>query len=214
MICNTIMAAGMAALAEDIEKGTPARDAVAAMYRKNRQVIFTGNGYSSEWPAAAAKRGLPNLNTTPKAIAQWATAKNIKVFKDLNIFTEDETKARTEVFYEAYNTTLIVEAKTMIQMVESAVVPACAQDIAGYAGSRLAGPRAALYESINTETDKLKQLMEKLPFDMVKEADYLCNTIKPQMDALRSKVDEAEGLMQKDLYPYPTYEEMLYHHHH
>merc|ERR1712151_927260 len=146
MICNTIMAAGMSALADEIEKGTNARDAIAAMYKKNRQVIFTGNGYSQEWPKQAATRGLANLNTTPKAIKTWSSAKNIDILKSLEIYQEDETKARAEVMYEAYNTTLMVEAKTMVQMIETGILPACAKDLAGYGTSKLVGGRGQLYE--------------------------------------------------------------------
>merc|ERR1740116_792802 len=213
-ICNTIMAAGMSVLAEEIEKGTNVRDAVAAMYKKNRQVIFTGNGYSPEWPAEAAKRGLPNLNTTPKAIKEWASAKNIEIFKKLKILTEEETRARTEVMYEAYNATLMTEVRTLIQMVETGILPACAKDLAIYGQSKLAGGRAKVYESIAAESQKLQDLLAQVPEDMEKEADFLCDIMKPQMDAVRRLVDQAEGLMEKSLYPYPTYEAMLYHHHH
>merc|ERR1711988_1928833 len=100
MICNTIMAAGMAELASQIEGGTKTRDAVAAMYKKNRSVIFTGNGYSTEWPLEASKRGLPNLNTTPKAIKTWASDKNKKVFQDLGILSAEEAEVRAEIMYE------------------------------------------------------------------------------------------------------------------
>jgi len=214
MICNTIMAAGMSALSDEIEKGTSARDAVAAMYKNNRPVIFTGNGYSAEWPQEAEKRGLPNLNTTPKAVKEWASAKNIAVMKKLAIMTEEETKARADVMWEAYNTTLSVEVKTLIQMVETGILPACAKDLNSYGVSKLAGTRSKTYEGIVAEKDKLTALMGKLPSDMVKEAEYLCNIVKPQMETLRKLVDEAEDLMESSLYPYPSYEMMLYHHHH
>merc|ERR1712014_205261 len=194
MICNTIMAAGMSALADDIEKGTKARDAIAAMYKQNRQVIFTGNGYSQEWLKEAAQRGLTNLNTTPKAIKTWSSAKNVDILNKLNILTSDETHARTEVMYEAYITTLTVEVNTLIQMVQTGILPACVKDLAifGNHASRLT----------------------KVPSDLEKEAEFLCDIVKPQMDVVRKLVDEAEGLMEKSLYPYPTYESMLYHHHH
>merc|ERR1719394_1671322 len=81
MICNTIMAAGMKELSDRIENKTCARDAVAAMYKENRNVIFTGNGYSAEWPKEAEKRGLPNLNTTPLATATFNSKKNKAVFE-------------------------------------------------------------------------------------------------------------------------------------
>merc|ERR1719229_1145372 len=132
MVCNTIMAAGMAEFSKKIEGGMNARDAVAEMYKLNRNVIFTGNGYSAEWPVEAEKRGLSNLNTTPKAIKHWASDKNVKLFESLGVFTEEETKARAEVMYEAYNTTLSIEASTMVDMVNTGFMPAFAQDLALY----------------------------------------------------------------------------------
>jgi glutamine synthetase len=215
MVCNTIMASGMSYLADQIESGKSPRDAVAKMYEVNRKVIFTGNGYSPEWPAEAEKRGLPNLNTTPKAVKTWNSDKNIKVFKDMGVFTPEETEARSEIMYEAYITTLSIEAQTMIDMVESGILPACAQDLAIYKDSTgLAGDREKVYGCIKMEKDELKNTLANMPHDMAKEAEYLCDIVKPQMARLRGVVDTAEGLMNKGLYPYPTYEAMLYHHHH
>jgi glutamine synthetase len=209
------MASGMSYLADQIEAGQSPRDAVAKMYEVNRNVIFTGNGYSPEWPAEAAKRNLPNLNTTPKAIKTWNSAKNIKVFQDMAVFTPEETEARSEIMYEAYITTLSIEAQTMIDMTESGILPACAKDLALYKDSLgLAGDREKVYGSIKIECDELKNTLANMPHDMAKEAEYLCETVKPQMARLRDGVDKAEGLMSKGLYPYPTYEAMLYHHHH
>jgi len=215
MICNTIMAAGMSALSEKIEGGMKARDAVAEMYKTNRNVIFTGNGYSAGWPAEAAKRGLPNLNTTPKAIKHWASGKNVELFEKMGVFSKEETKARAEVMYESYNATLHVEVSTMIDMVKIGFLPAFAQDLSLYKdASDLAGNRKVLYASVKTETEKLAKMMKEAPKDMVAEAEYLCDKVKEQMVKVRSLVDEAEGILAKGLYPYPTYESMLYHHHH
>jgi len=215
MICNTIMAAGMSALSEKIEGGMSVRDAVADLYKTNRAVIFTGNGYSAEWPQEAAKRGLSNLNTTPKAIKHWASDKNIKLFETLGVYSEEETKARTEVMYEAYSTTLTIEANTMVDMVNTGFLPAFAQDMALYKDApELAGERKKLYTSVKVETEKLAKMVKAAPHDMVQEADYLCETVKAQMVAVRALVDEAEGFLEKGLYPYPNYESMIYHHHH
>merc|ERR1712232_1184614 len=172
MICNTIMASGMSYLASQIEGGKSARDAVAEMYKTNRSVIFTGNGYSSEWPLEASKRGLPNLNTTPKAIKTWASEKNKKLFQDLGVLSTEETEARAEIMYEAYSTTLSIEAKTMVDMVETGILPACAQDLALYKDSpSLAGDREKTYGSIKAENDKLKTILASAPHDdMDKEA--------------------------------------------
>merc|ERR1719210_1584943 len=116
--------------------------------------------------------------------------------------------------YENYNTMLSIEVQTMMQMVQTGILPACAKDLAKYtAAPSLAGDRAKVYESIKTETDKLKELFRKKPHELAAEAAYLCDTVKPQMAAVRALVDRAEGLLEKGLYPYPAYEELIYSHH-
>jgi len=213
-ICNTIMASGMAALSDLIEGGMSHRDAVAKLFKDNRHVIFTGNGYSAEWPVEAKKRGLSNLNTTPLAVATFNSEKAKKLFADMGIFSAEECDARSEIMFENYTTTLSVEVETLINMIETGILPACAKDMAKYqAMPSLAGERQATYDSIKTETDKLKQLFDKRPHDLQAEAKYLCDTIKPQMVAIRALVDKAEGLLEAGLYPYPTYEELIYSHH-
>mmetsp|Transcript_50346 Transcript_50346/g.90409 ORF Transcript_50346/g.90409 Transcript_50346/m.90409 type:complete len:707 (+) Transcript_50346:55-2175(+) len=216
MICNTIMSSGMAHLSELVEGGKSLRDAVAEMYAANKHVIFTGNGYSAEWPVEAEKRGLPNLNTTPKAVATWASDKNKAIFEKLGIYSAEETEARQEVMYENYITTLGVEADTMVQMMETGIYPACAKDMAKYAGmAKMAGERQKVYEGIVDETEKLKALIaDKHKASLPEEAAYLCDTVKPQMNTLRALVDKAEGLLETSLYPYPSYEALLYSHHH
>eukprot|EP00930_Biecheleria_cincta_P054226 TRINITY_DN4020_c0_g1_i2.p1 TRINITY_DN4020_c0_g1~~TRINITY_DN4020_c0_g1_i2.p1 ORF type:complete len:490 (+),score=110.75 TRINITY_DN4020_c0_g1_i2:202-1470(+) len=215
MICNTIMASGMAHLAGLIEGGMSHRDAVAQVYKENKHVIFTGNGYSADWPVEAAKRGLPNLNTTPKALATWNSAKNKAVFEKMKIYSAEETEARAEVMLENYVTSLSVEADTMVQMMETSMYAACAKDLEKYKSlPKLAGNRQAVYESIVDETEKLKAAIQaKHKPTLQEEATYLCDIVKPQMAALREVVDKAESLIEKGLYPYPTYETLLYSHH-
>jgi len=214
-IVNTVMASGMAQLASLIEGGKSHRDAVAQMYKENRAIIFTGNGYSAEWPVEAAKRGLPNLNTTPLALATFNSKKSKEVFKAMGVYEDDETDARQEVMYENYNTVLSIEVETMIRMVETGILPACAQDMAVYSAMpSLAGDRSKTYGDIMGEVNKLKDVFAAKPHDVLaKEAEYLCNKVKPQMAKLREVVDKAESLMQTSLYPYPTYEELIYSHH-
>merc|ERR1719486_279984 len=179
MICNTVMASGMAHLSDLVEGGKSLRDAVAEMYKENRSVIFTGNGYSAEWPVEAAKRGLPNLNTTPLAVATFNSKKAKDVFNAMGVFSDEECDARQEVMYENYNTVLSIEVETMIKMVETGILPACAQDMAAYtAMPSLAGDRSTTYEAIVTETKKLKDCFSAKPHDLVQEAEYLCNTVK------------------------------------
>ncbi|CAJ1418808.1 unnamed protein product, partial [Effrenium voratum] len=181
MVCNAIMAQGMAHLAGLIEGGMSHRDAVAQVYKENKHVIFTGNGYSAEWPVEAAKRGLPNLNTTPKAVATWKSDKNIKLFEDLKIYTAEETEARQEVMYENYISCLCCEVETMVQMTETGILPACAKDLDKFKGSEALGSsRKSLYEGIVDQLEKLKAMYLSKPHSsLAEEAVYLCDTIKP-----------------------------------
>merc|ERR1711860_180801 len=117
--------------------------------------------------------------------------------------TEEEARARTEVMYEAYNATLMTEVKTLIHMVETGILPACAKDLATYGQSKLAGGRAQLFERIATESQKLQKLLAQVPADVEQEADFMCDVMKPQMGVVRALVDEAEGMMEQTLYPYP-----------
>mmetsp|Transcript_122354 Transcript_122354/g.172179 ORF Transcript_122354/g.172179 Transcript_122354/m.172179 type:complete len:120 (+) Transcript_122354:3-362(+) len=117
--------------------------------------------------------------------------------------------------YENYISSLCCEVETMIQMTETGIMPACAKDLEKYKGfEKFAGNRKAMYDSIMDELEKLKATFAKKPHtSLAAEATYLCDTIKPQMVALRAAVDKAEGVMEASIYPYPTYEQMIYSHH-
>jgi len=213
-ICNTVWAAGAHFLSKQIEAGTPLRDAVATVFKECRSVIFTGNGYSAEWPVEAKKRGLPNLNTTPLAIDAFTEAKSQEALSEMKVLSKEESAALAETMYENYITTLSIEVETMVQMVNTAFLPAFAKDLAAYKDApQLAGDRSKLYASAKAEAEKLKKLSEKSHNGLKEEAAYLCNTVKPQMEVLRKCVDDAELFMDKSLYPYPTYETILYDHH-
>eukprot|EP00438_Fugacium_kawagutii_P015905 Skav211054 [mRNA] locus=scaffold5518:798:6705:+ [translate_table: standard] len=172
-----------------IEGGMSHRDAVAQawVFKENKHVIFTGNGYSAEWPIEANKRGLPNLNTTPKAIAT-------KLLESLKIYTEEETEA---------------------PKLRNFSPKSSEQDLEKYKGfDKLAGSRKTVYEGILDHLEKLKTSFASKPHSsLAEEATYLCDTVKPLMVNLRQAVDKAEGLMETGLYPYPTYEAMIYSHH-
>merc|ERR1711972_618923 len=131
-ICNTIRAAGAAHIAGKIEKGTSLRDAVAQTFKECRPVIFTGNGYSAEWPIEAKKRGLPNLNTTPLAIGGFEDPEAKKLFKEMGVFTAEECDAFAETMYENYCTVLTIEVDTMLSMINSGFIPAMAKDMSIY----------------------------------------------------------------------------------
>ena len=102
----------------------------------------------------------------------------------------------------------------MISMVKTGFLPAAAKDLATYAAApSLAGDKAALYGKMKSECAALEEAFGKMPEGLAEEATYLCDVVKPAMDALRAAVDAAEAEMDATLYPYPTYEALVYHHH-
>eukprot|EP00438_Fugacium_kawagutii_P007782 Skav218541 [mRNA] locus=scaffold3191:33535:41293:+ [translate_table: standard] len=231
MVCNAVMSAGMAHLAGLIEGGMSHRDAVAQVYKD----AADDAGGVADWKPQQHDKGTTKFirNKGPLVREPEEGCSHLELrqeqeeprrprrcpwvhgdallFEDLKIYTVEETEARQEV-------------ETMIQMTETGILPACAKDLEKYKGfEKLGGnrkaipwaiPVCAIYDSILEQLDKLKTTFDKKPHSsLAAEATYLCDTIKPQMVALRAAVDKAEGVMEASIYPYPTYEQMIYHHH-
>merc|ERR1712048_1322908 len=130
------------------------------------------------------------------------------------VFSPEECDALSETMYENYSSVLSIEVETMTHMVDTGFMPAFAKDLSNYKdAAALVGERAKLYPMVKAENDKLKGMLASKPHDLAAEAEYLCTQVKPQMGVVRELVDRAEGLMESSLYPYPTYEKILYGHH-
>ncbi|CAE8677787.1 unnamed protein product, partial [Polarella glacialis] len=148
----------VAHVSEFLERGASLQEAVAATFSECRQVIFTGNGYSAEWPVEAQKRGLPNLNTTPLAI-QGIDGNSKQVQMSMGIFPEDEVAAFAETMYETYVSTLIIEVETMLAMVSNGFTPDFAKDLSTYKDApELAGQHPAVCKEVLAQAEKLRQL--------------------------------------------------------
>ncbi len=220
MIVQTAMAESMNELAKIIEsKSGSVKEAVREMLNDNIRVMFNGNGYSEEWHKEAEKRGLPNLRDTVSALSTWTSEKNIKLFESMKVLRAEEVKARQNIHYENYTETIIMEANCLLDMMETGIIPACAEDLKQYQGvpASLVGGRAELYDKLAKEVRVLQDLVGK--FTTIEDegkaasAKYAAKVIKPQMSVVRTLCDDAERLMRADLYPYPTYQSILFAHH-
>jgi len=219
-VLNTAVAEGMSKISELIEGGKSARDAVATILKDSSAAIFNGDGYSEEWhQEAEKKRGLLNLKIGIQAVDKLTDAKNVELFGKHKVFSKAEVEARQATLFEAYANIITIEATAMVEMMETGVIPACAQDLKVYAGSNLGGDRAELYSKLATETAALKKLVDAAGgdghgFDDEKAAAfYALEKLKPQMAKVREIHDVVEGKVAADLYPFPKYAEMLYSHH-
>jgi len=215
-ILNTCVADGCALISNKIESGMSARDAVAEVIKGSMPAIFCGNGYGEEWPIEAEKRGLLNLKTTPDALAHWATEKNKDLFEKYAIFAREETEARAEIMYEAYLGQVDIEATVMLQMMDTMVIPACAEDLKCYeapGGSELIGDRKNLYATMAEATEKLRKCKDATPDDVIEACSHYRDVVLPAMAELREFADAAENKCSKKLWPMPNYTELLFHHH-
>ena len=205
---------------------------------KHQRIIFNGNGYSEEWVKEAARRGLPNIQTMVEAASALTTEKAVALFEKFHIFTRAELEAREEVQYETYAKTINIEALTMIDMTKKQILPAVMKYTKSMADTVLAVTEAGADASVqrdmlNEVSEKLvetKRALEDLEVDartaldilrreskqmLTKEqcrdlAFFYKENVVPKMAALRKPVDELEMLVAKEMWPMPSYGDLLF----
>ena len=230
---NTIVAEAFCEPADILEQSKDfvhdAKTLVAKYMILHSGVIFNGNGYSDEWVAEAARRGLPNLKSMVEAIPALTTEKSVALFEKFGIFTRAELESREEVMYETYAKTVHIEAQTMIHMAGKHYIPTVIQFVTGLANSINAVKAACPTADVTTQQDLLtrcsdllaethealadleKAVTETMALENVPEmANAFHDRVIPAMAALRSPVDELELLVDKDIWPVPTYGDLMF----
>ncbi|GAB89492.1 glutamine synthetase III family protein [Gordonia rhizosphera] len=214
-------------LEKEIEAGTEFNAAVQKLLEgiiiEHGKVVFNGNGYSDEWQEEAATRGLLNLRTTVDAMAQFDEPAIKDVLSRYGILSNRELLARKEVVLEQYALALLVEAKETLEIAKTMILPAASRyqgELAGTAASlKAAGIEAEnpvlmsvtksikdLYSAMN----ELEESIDSFHGDTVEaEAEYALEKLIPAMTAVRAITDKLEGVVADDLWPLPTYNEML-----
>ena len=199
---------------------------IGRTYREHRRIVFNGNGYSEEWRQEAARRGLAERRTTPDAIDHYLDEKHVALFARHGIFTFEELASRTEILYENYVKTVHIEALTMAEMVRREIAPAVSRYTitlsAAVASKQALGLHAtyelaeatALSEALATMSRLAATLAERadavMSEDLKGTARAFADEILPLMNELRALVDGVEARMPTDVWPYPSYTEMLY----
>ncbi len=191
--------------------------------------MFNGDGYSEEWVEEARRRGLPNLASMVDAVAALKTDKAEKLFTKFNIYTKAELLARAEIMYETYIKVLTIEAKTMIHMAAKHYIPSAihyttrlGQSIAAVKSAGVdvdLSVQTGLLEKVSTllgtanqALGALKALMAQVEsIQNVEEmAEAYRSRVAPAMTALRRPIDELEMTVDKDLWPVPTYGDLMF----
>ena len=228
---NAIVAEAMCEAADVLEKADDFNTAcfklIHDMLSAHHRVIFNGNGYSDAWVEEAARRGLPNLPSMVNAIPSLTTEKAEKLFTKFNIYTKSELEARAEIMYETYAKVLKIETQTMIHMAGKHYIPAAihyctrlGQSIAAVTGAGVAAPVqkellekcSALLSQASEALEKLKVLLPQVDSmdDVPAMAMAYHDQIVPAMAALRKPVDELELLVDKAIWPVPTYGDLMF----
>ncbi len=234
-ILNTAVAEILSRYADVLEKRgkEPLEETVYALLQKtlkeHKRIIFNGNNYTDEWAAEAARRGLSNRKSTPEALPAFIEEKNLKLFEKHHILTRDEAYSRYEINLDNYSKVINIEALTLLEMVRRSVLPA----VSGYVrtlsetvlAARQACPAAVcemedtLIARLSKLTSELFQKTEALEVQVAEakgitdkqaQADAYRNKVLSLMEEIRSIADTMEVHTPKEVWPFPTYGDLLF----
>jgi glutamine synthetase len=230
---NTIVADSLDYVATQLEKATKEnpKKLNAALQKvlkdiitDHGDVIFNGDGYSDSWHKEAEKRGLPNLRTSIEALPNLTSKESLAIFKKHNVLSPREMAARQEVYVEQYCMTVAVEANTCLEMGRTIIFPAAVRyqsELATSAANLKAVGISVDSVTLDTVTENIKSLQDGLNDletlianvhgnTLLAEAKYYCSKVLPKMLEIREAADTLEGYVADDLWPLPTYQEMLF----
>lgn len=229
---NTIMADSLDYAATQLEtavaSGTDFDSAVQTLLTQiitdHGAVVFNGDGYADAWPIEAEKRGLANLRTTLDALPELITEKALALFEKYKVFNHREMHSRYEIGLEQYALSIGVEARLTLEMGTTSILPAAVRhqtEVALNVGAlKAAGveadlaPLAEVSEPVTELRAALATLKAALAaevgHDVLAEAQHARDELLPAMNGVRAAADTIESIIADDLWPLPTYQEMLF----
>ncbi len=226
---NTIMAeelrqfADILETAEDFDKAL--HELVCKAFTDHQRIIFDGNGYSEEWKQEAKRRGLSNHPSTAECLQSYTSPKNIDLVTRHGIFTEAEFYARQAIYLQAYNKTVNIEARTMVDMVMHQILPAAmhyssdltesalrkqSAGIEAKTERQLAAKLSTHIDALYDACESLRDALHAVPVGDQAAANYFRDVIVAGMDTLRYHADALEEMTDKAYWPFPTYSDLLF----
>ena len=230
IVLNSIAADALEAFADELEKAENFESAMRALVRRemtaHQRIIFNGNGYTDEWVAEAARRGLPNIGSMVDAIPELVKPASVALFARQGVYTEKELLARADVSYELYAKTVNIEALTMIDMAGKDIIPAVVEYTGKLAWSVNQAAQAgvdafAQKELLSRVNVLLRQAYSALGDLRIKQekaaalsgqeqARFYHSEVCPAMQVLRAPVDHLEMIVDGKLWSMPTYGDLLF----
>ena len=233
-VLNTIVSEIFSQFADQLDKAEDFDKAVWDLIRKNvadhKKIIFNGNGYSDEWLAESAKRGLPNITSTVASVAALTTDESVRIFEKHHVLNSVELHSRAEITYENYNKVINIEALTMIDMTAKQIIPAVIHFTTDLANSIHAIKSVSDKVDVSVQEELLSKVSVKLSEtdaalkvlagankkaaaftgDIAGQAAYYRDHVFTAMSALRVPADELEMMVDQNVWPFPTYGDLLY----
>ena len=232
VVLNTIVAESFKEASDYLENAEDfdlaVHDLIRDLMTRHRRIVFNGNGYSQEWVEEAERRGLPNLRAGIDAVESLRSEKAIELFEKFGVYTRSELESRAEIEYDSYAKTIHIEARAMLNISGKQLIPAVIRYTTRLAESINQIRQACPDADVSAQTELLKRSSEllarmqdartNLQKTMVSASSmsgnkdraysYLYNVI-PAMEDLRVPADILETIVDKDLWPFPSYGDML-----
>ena len=234
-VLNTIVADALAYIAGEIEKtkgqkGLEAaiNDVVVELFKKHQRILFNGNGYSAEWHAEAAQRGLPNFRNAVDAIGNFGSKKNVELFERFAVLSSKEVESRMNIQFEAYSKAIAVEGQSALSIARTMILPAAQRTQLAVAQS-LAAAKACGIE-VKVQEKRLRELSARIEAFVLGIEELLAqfehaeshggspqehaktyrDKVVPAMAKLREVADGLETMVDDAEWPLPKYREILF----
>ncbi len=233
VVLNTIVAESLDYVATELEKATggdpkklagAVQKLVSDIYKQHKAVVFNGDNYTAEWHAEAEKRGLPNLKNTVTSLPSLIAEKNLKLFAKYDVLSEREMHSRYEIYLERYCKDINMESQQALSIAKTQLLPAAyryqgvlasiAANLKSLGKNPHLGTLDTLTELVAQFEDKIGKLEASMDHhgdsDKLAEAKHFEHTVLPAMKAVRDVADKLESIVADDIWPLPTYREMLF----
>ena len=231
IMLNSAVASVLCGFADELEKD-PSKENIIKLIKKeisnHKRILFNGNGYGQEWVEESAKRGLLNLKTTPECLPLLVQEKNVNMLMKMGVLSKAELQARYSIQLENYCESMLIEARTMVQMVKEDYLPVISKYSRKVASCIIAKKDAISDIDCQYEEDVLRKLSnctkcamdatnaldgfikESLSYELKNKAFFIKDNIIKTMDEIRGYIDSAEQICPEDIWPYPGYSKLLF----
>jgi len=235
VVLNTAVTEVLDEFATRLEKAADVNEEIKKIiketYKAHSRIVFNGNGYSDEWLEEAERRGLPNLKSTVEALPVMNSEESVALFSKYNVLSREELDSRVDIYLENYSKQINIEAGVAYEMAGRLIFPAVSEYASSVANSiasiKAVLPSAdtsaqeSLLENLNRNMECLLKALDVLNREidaalgleenLLKQAEAYREKVIPAMDDLRNCADALEKITDKEIWPYPSYEDLLFH---